>query len=262
MRKPSFSFLSAAVFALCCLAGSTPASAAGDEGDCDQDETAYLQGTSWLRSVSLDLRGVVPTVEEYARLDADGNIPDELLDEWLASEAFANRVVRHHKALLWNNMAGTNFFGNTPRLYRSGDRWYRLNLAIRRRGARAPCLDWENEIGEDGRPVEVRDLNGFKDDGWVWRTPYWSDEPIKVCTFDAMELETSPRGTDCTTSNATVDPDCGCGPNLQWCVGGRTQDLLNEGFTEDVDRRIRSNILQDRPYTEVLTGNFDILLDA
>lgn len=254
MRMTSSSFRSALVFVLCCFAGIQSANA-GDDPVCASDEAAYLEGTAWLRSVSLDLRGVVPTVEEYDRLDADGNIPDDLLDEWLASEEFANRVVRHHKSLLWNNMAGTSFFGQTARLYRSGDRWYRRNVADRRRGARAPCLDWENEIGTDGRPVEIRDLNGFRDDGWVWRTPYWSDTPIKVCTYDAMEMPVSPRGTDCSTSNATNDPDCGCGPDLVWCIGGRTQDLLNAGFTEDVDRRIRTNILEDRPYTEVLTGN-------
>ena len=45
-----------------------------------------VSGTRYLRNVSIDLIGRAPTLDEYAQMGDDGNIPEELLDEWLSEE--------------------------------------------------------------------------------------------------------------------------------------------------------------------------------
>lgn len=241
------------------LAGSLSIAAlAAEDPVCpDDDEREAITDTRWLRAISLDLRGTVPTVEEYARLNEDGTVPDDLIREWLDSDDFADRVVRHHRSLLWNNLEGTRFFNTAARLYRSGNRYYRRTLSSRTRGnINTPCGDWENELDEHGHPIEVRSERGVRDDGWVWVTPYWApDTPIRVCAFDAQTARISPRGTACDTSDAFTDPACGCGPDLNWCVGGQIEPMVAEALSVDVDRRIERVIREDLPYTELLTGN-------
>lgn len=235
---------------------ATPSLASEDDVCPDDDPRAELTGPALLRSISLDLRGVVPTPEEYELLADDGSVPESVIDDWLASPEFAERVVRHHRALLWNNLEGTRFFNNNFRLQRTGNRWYRRNTAARRRGSVVACGDWRNELGEDGRPVEVRRSGELLDEGWVWVNPYWApDTRMRVCAFDAMGIEVTPRGTDCTTNDSLNDPDCGCGPDLSWCGSNTTDDLVSEALGADVDHRIRNNILRDEPYTDLLTGS-------
>ena len=48
----------------------------------------------------LDLRGVVPTIEEYEQVVALGHVPEEWIDQWLDEEPFVMRMVRYHKDLL------------------------------------------------------------------------------------------------------------------------------------------------------------------
>ena len=63
-----------------------------------------LDKYAYLKALSLDLRGVVPTLAEYESLQDVDDVPAEWIDEWLGSEAFATRVIRKHRDLLWNNV--------------------------------------------------------------------------------------------------------------------------------------------------------------
>ena len=50
-----------------------------------------LEGAELARRISLDLRGVTPTLDELERAEADG--VDDLVDEWLEDERFEERLV-------------------------------------------------------------------------------------------------------------------------------------------------------------------------
>ena len=93
------------MFHLALLLALVPASAQDDVTEpltCPPDQE-WLDGHRWLRAISLDLRGVVPEPEEYAQLVGD-EVPEALVDAWLDSDAFIERAVRTHRALLWNNV--------------------------------------------------------------------------------------------------------------------------------------------------------------
>ena len=109
----------------------------------------------------------------------------------------------------------------------------------------------------DGRPVPVND-NGILREGWRWVSPFWDPEnPIKVCAFESQEQRFSSIGTDCRAKGAEKDPECGCGPNLQWCFSS-TDDSMNriqESFGTQIDQHIRTMILDDRSYLDLLQGD-------
>ncbi|MGK0349036.1 MAG: hypothetical protein ACI855_005128, partial [Myxococcota bacterium] len=63
-----------------------------------------MEGTELLRAMSLDLRGVVPSMEEYQAVQ-DGGAVDGVIDQWLDSPGFTERVVKQHRSLLWNNVS-------------------------------------------------------------------------------------------------------------------------------------------------------------
>ena len=65
----------------------------------------FSEPTRYLRALSLDLRGTLPSADEVDQVRVLGEVPDALIDEWLASDAFAQQAVRFHRALLWSNVA-------------------------------------------------------------------------------------------------------------------------------------------------------------
>jgi hypothetical protein len=235
--------------------GSVWASDPIDDVCDDPSEADLLTGTAWLRAVSLDLRGVVPTMEEYARVPADGSLPMDLVDEWLQSPEFADRAARAHRDLLWNALDGIQYFNVSSSFSITSNRYWRRQQATRQRGSTMPCGDWENQLKPDGRPAEIRVTGGLRDDGWVWVTPYWSETPIRVCTLDAQPAAMSPRGTDCKSIDGLNDPDCGCGPNLAWCGVGTVNTAVSDALEQDIERRVKAVIQEDRPYTELLLGS-------
>ena len=165
-----------------------------------------LRGPELLRSLSLDLRGVVPSADEYATLDGD-QVPEELLREYLDSPEFAQQVVRHHRDLLWPNVSDIRLISNRQRLKLEEDRWYRYLVAPHYRGAAIDCGDFEAEWDTNGELITVPGPeSGSVQEGWVWVTPYWDSEPIKVCAFGAQEPRVSPLGTECDTYDSRYDP--------------------------------------------------------
>jgi len=214
-----------------------------------------MSGERWLRAISLDLRGVVPSPEEYDQLDG-GEVPESLVDEWLDSEAFADRAARFHRSLLWNNVdsqrlvSNNNMLTNTDGIY-----WSRARADDYRNDGNLYCGDFEASFDADGRPIPVDQGDGTVQEGWVWVRPYWDpDYDYQVCAFDAQEAETSPLGTRCDTSAGFTDPACGCGEDLQWCSVYYAEDEITAAMSRDIDLRVRQLVLDDRPYTELLTG--------
>lgn len=243
----------------------TPSPAECDEpGSCRALEPR-LDDHAYLRALSLDLRGVVPTVEDYDAL-AGGRAPETFVDAWLGLSPgapppteFAERVVRRHGALLWPSI------DNVDRIFhfRRGlsrdtttNIWDQSANDTRRtyRGAGVTCLDEPATFGPDGRP-QTREVDGAQREGWVEVRPYWNPSTtIKVCAFDAQRAPVSAQGRDCASRAAIGDAGCGCGPDLAWCPTSDVRRAVLASFRGDVERRIAANILEDEPYHALLTS--------
>lgn len=216
----------------------------------------WLDGHAHLRAISLDLRGVVPGPEDYERL-VGGEVPEALVDEWLASPEFEQRAVRHHRALLWNNLTNLTLLTTNSYLGNVGGIYWRSNLGDDYRGvSQQHCGDFEATLDADGRPIPQVLGDGSRQEGWRWVAPYWApDAPIKVCAYDAQEVAATSRGVGCDTLAGQADPECGCGPDLRWCAISSAHQPVHQAMAADVDRRVAVNVREDRPYLELLTGN-------
>ena len=64
-----------------------------DQGSCPT-ATPELDKYEQLRATSLDLRGNVPTMQEYAELDTLTALPANTIDKWLNGADFAAQAVR------------------------------------------------------------------------------------------------------------------------------------------------------------------------
>ena len=229
------------------------------QGAAADAEPPLISGTDYLRAVSLDLRGVPPTAEEYGLVEPGGGVPDSLLDAWLSSDAFAERAARYHRSLFWNNLDQTQLTSIGWYLYLGEDdaRYVRPRAERYGRAFEASCGGFEATIDDAGRPIPVVDSDGFVQEGWVWVSPYWApDEPEKVCAYDAQDVAISANGSLCDTDEGDDDPGCGCGPGLAWCFPAYSaDDIVLESMATDLDHRVRAMVSQDRPYLDLLTDN-------
>lgn len=215
-----------------------------------------MEGTELLRAMSLDLRGVVPSMEEYQAVQ-DGGAVDGVIDQWLDSPGFTERVVKQHRSLLWNNVSNVRLTPNQSRLITRNGVWFRNAASTPLRGVfNLGCTTRDAEFDEFGWPIREEVTPGVYDEGSLVISPYWDPEnPVRVCAFDAMEQQYAPDGTDCGDVNGIADDQCGCGPDLQWCIPVAVEREILDGMGEDVDHRIRAMVDNDQPYTELLTGN-------
>ena len=228
-----------------------------------EEPSNLLSPTEEARAMSIQLRGVVPTLEELTTIHAAGELEEAILDDWLSTPEFHAQVVRHHKSIFWS-AAYQNDLETKRLLFTSNGRYYRRLASQYARGlTRRSCTDWENtDIDEYNRPQTVLDgtvvQNGqtlsYVDEGWVWVTPYWDPTTeVKVCAFDAQTNPISDTGVDCRTEAANKDPGCGCGPNLEWCMTRNIQSTYKNAFVEELSIRVEKTISEGRPYTDILT---------
>jgi hypothetical protein len=224
-----------------------------------------LRGPALLRALSLDLRGVVPSAEEYGLLDAAGEVPEAVIDAWMATEGFVERTVRRHDDLLWPNVGDIRLMSNRQRLSYDYDQgvYYRYLVAPNYRGGPVPCGDFPAEYDEDGALITSTTPEGWLQEGWVEVEPYWNPGvKVRVCAFEAQTAEVSPWGTACDTYDSRFDPYCGCGPNLRWCdtfTLGHVQEEgvtapVHRGIAEDVRRRVGRVMERDLSYMELFTS--------
>ena len=230
-------------------------------------EEIKLEKSRYLRAMSLDLRQKLPTLEEYARISEDESAIDEILDEWLSSEEFGERMVRHHRSLIWNNLSSVPLMSTKSVLVADDNGIYwRPDLARNYRGSEVSCRDvaaTTDSAGEivyqEGQREYTIDNDRFIDqtrrEGFVEMEPYWAPgTKIKVCAYDAQEAATTAAGTNCASKAGFEDIRCGCGTALQFCVVDTIVQDVNRAVEGDVDRRIKSIILNDEPYTELFTS--------
>lgn len=233
------------------------------EAGTTQDALGYL------RRLSLDLRGRLPSFAELERVAATGSVDPALIAEMLASEDLVQQMRAMHRELLWTNVLDQRLSNNNFRLRAPSRRvaggtspayWIPSNgRATGYRGAQTPCLDEPARFDpETGAILTTPDENDptIRREGWVEVSPYWSPSTtVRVCAFEAQEtltIEDGARPIDCST--AANEPRCGCGPNLRWCESADDQtrvqilDSMNEQLLRFTDEIFRA----DRPYTDVL----------
>jgi hypothetical protein len=223
---------------------------------CPEDEPE-MSATRYARGLSLDLRGIIPTVEEFETIRAAGEIPETLLDDWLHESSFVDRVVRKHRSLLWNNVTNVNLWNASFSLarYDGAYAYWRRQPAPEYRGEALPCLDEPAQWDSQGNLMTTQN-GSVRQEGWVDVVPYWNpNTTVRVCAFDAQDVAVSPIGTRCDTLDGASDPGCGCGPNLAWCrVGAASVRPIVEAFGTDLELRIAGIIDEDRSYLELFTG--------
>lgn len=239
------------LFAAAVLLGGGPAAA--EENECPLHRPVPV--TRLYFKLSVDLRGRVPTVEEYAALDEvddDGDVPEALLDEMIASEEFAGRMREYHRSIYFPVIGGTNgaLRDNDMTLKEQtiggGEvAWASISTARRKKyrggdGSHVCQNKPQTEIQPTYKPGDVptcppagSDAAGeFCREGYTTIKPYWDPATsIRVCAFEAQDAKTynvpSKGDFPCNTDVAQAQITCGCGPSLDYCMKS-TSDLDNE----------------------------------
>lgn len=237
------------------LLAATPGGAEVPNADlmCQAPEDR-LDRFRYLRSAALDITGTVPPHAWMEDLQGLDDVPGEWIDALLDSPEFADRVVRWHRAMVWNNLSQIRFFATRILIRESGGvYWVGGTRSSLYRGSNIACND--SPAAYD--PVDGRILTDADGrEGYTLIQPHWlpPGQSIKVCAFDAQDVEVSPEGTNCQIEEGLADAACGCGPNLIYCGTRAGENLIQEAFAEDLDRRVQRIIENDLPYTELFTG--------
>lgn len=262
MRTLNHSLLLACVV----WAGAAGAQVVNDADVCPVDDPR-LDHTAWLRSLSLDLRGVPPSPADQARVDGavdeeakDGEV-EALVDEWLAAPEFAARVVRHHREHLWPNLDPVDLNARTVSLDTpTGVYWRGPDAARTYRGVRnVICLNEPATFNGDGSIATVVDSSSgaaANREGYVEVSPYWDPtSTIRVCAFDAQAaLVDDDNAIACDSQAGSNARGCGCGPGMQFCARNEDLRVLRKAFIDDLERRVSAVVGNDESYLELLTG--------
>ena len=107
------------------------------------EDASYQDLHGYARALSLDLRAEVLTPEELLELENSGALSSTVIEEWLASEAFTQQVVRQHQALVWNNLEAQ--IARRRRLASRSGIYYNPTRYNRLRGSR-DCGSFEAEV--------------------------------------------------------------------------------------------------------------------
>ena len=256
MRENKACFTIGRLLALCLAVAffTQPASAQlPNAEDLCLEPSDELDPARYLRALSLDLRGDVPDdLETQATLEA-GEVPDALIDEWLSSEAFIERVVRQHRSLLWNSVRNVSLL--SANFVLTGERVvaWRRTPALTYRGASVPCEDVPATWDEDGRLI-TRLVDGARLEGFVFVRPYWDPAvAMKVCAFDAQETLFTSNNVACGSPRGGTEIECGCGPNLQFCGIEATRIAITESMAAAQDQIVRTLLTEGESYLELLT---------
>lgn len=243
-------------------------------------ESQELDRYRLLRRMSLDLRGHMPSYDEYLALDQQAGVPDSLVDDYLASDAFRVAMRSYHRDLLWPNISTVQLTDIEMRLVDGKQGIMAVLGSSRRKKFRQgsgveTCGDFEQkEFDSNGFPVveKITDpVSGkqYFQDGWVMVEPYWAPgTSVKVCAFDAQALPTStgaatcPAGAPkqgpnacavCDSSNGPGSARCGCGPNLRWCYSEGTDKTILASLEESLLRIVDAAVTGSMPYSSILT---------
>lgn len=223
----------------------------------------------FLRQLSLDLRGRIPTVEEYEALQNAEDVSAEQIEQMFSSEDFGWAMRAYHMRHVFPNIAPDALWPNTRRLTSRGARglWWAPGAARLFRGAPGVSCADEPHTEFDGAghalPLRLQAVDGAacpaqgcRIDGYVQVQPYWApDVTLRVCAFDAQTATEGQNGP-CDGPNAAADSGCGCGDALNSCVAlgdqGSAVELI-AGLAGEPLSIFEQVVRDDRPYFEALT---------
>ena len=207
----------------------------------------------YLRSLSLDLRGKLPSMEEYRQLDTQDNVPLETINAMLESDAFEARYLRWQKERIWHNVSNFDLQDGQGTIAQRNGIYWSNSRSIPYRGERVPCRDVPAETTPAGEYVTV-EVDGALLEGYVEVEPYWAPgTSVKVCAFDARTNPIGESGALCNTADGFRDPTCGCGPNLIWCAPGSVEREVRNAFGESLDKLLASLLREGQSYEELFT---------
>jgi hypothetical protein len=261
--------------ALALLLTAPEASAQMCEAQTTQEALQYL------RRLNLDLRAETPDLFDLDRVVADGYVDASLVSRIVESDELLRRIRRHHLELLWGNIDSQELVNDQLELSVMGTAsdgtpiyWVRQRARIYRRYQYVPCLDEPARFGAGGEILTTASSNpvdpeapDILQEGWVEVAPYWDPTArIKVCAFDAQaDSQTAPNPIDPTAPDVPLcsipltrnRPDCGCGPNLNWCqsIPDRTTQFIVRSMAEQFYRLSDEVARGDRPYSDLLLAN-------
>jgi hypothetical protein len=231
-----------------------------------------------LRRLSLDLRGKVPSYDEYAALDSVPTVAPATVQAWLASDDFRVAMRRYHEELFWPNVNNVSFAGTNAQLERINGlpAAYKIIAGAKARQFRGAsdvstalglaCGDFEQTQFTTGfvpaaAGIRTTVVGGVtvKQEGWRMVTPFWSTTPVKVCAFDAMETERVTVGSKtiaCNSPEGDARPECGCGPNLRFCYGPTRQvrAVIANAMREQLNLMVDRVSTGGQPYTDLITS--------
>ncbi len=252
------------------LAGLAPAPApAASPEHCAP--SVDLDPLQLLRQVSLDVRGRVPTYEEYewVRGAEDPKAAAEgLIDEMLRSDDYFSTIREYHQALLWGTLDRSllqSMFAAQRGLSPNGSGNWRLgNMRKQYRGDNIDCLNQpQTQFDAAGRPVPIETYANpvctggtCRREGYVMVEPYWAPgTEIKVCAYDAQQAEVGKSGLACSLYH-TNDELCGCGPGLVHCGpdnAGVENQAVRDALAEEPARIFQWVVQEGRSYLEAFT---------
>lgn len=210
----------------------------------------------YARSVSLDLRGVVPTAAELQAIEDAGTLEESLIDEWMGTTEFEEVVIGHHRDRFWNELE-INLLNRRRLVNRDGVLTSITRSRYTRGAVQTECGVFEATVDELNRPLswETND-DDSRSEGYVMVAPYWDPEnPVEVCAYDAQLVEVSASGVDCTSEDAHFEPDCGCGPNLQWCIVTAVENEMEAAMSADLNERVRHMLGSGEGYGSLFDGD-------
>jgi len=267
--------------ALALLVLTGPAIARADGAACAPTE--HLEPFRFLRQLSLDLRGRIPTEAEYAEVRAAGDVTDAMIAEMVESEESFSTLRRYHRERLWGSLDEIQVVNARRRLVarRTGANvtWSSGTQSTLFRGENVGCVDLEHDrfdaaghalplvegyVGGTvrGRPAPPGAAacalgEPCRLDGWVRVHPYWAPETeLLVCAFDAQAVATGLRtGAPACTAATLTDRGCGCGPDLMYCVTDGATGMypeIRDALVEEPLRIFESVVRARRPYFQAL----------
>lgn len=269
MRKLTF-------FSLLLLGAAVTSSARADES-CEESQA--LDKYQFLRRLSLDLRGQLPSIDEYDALDALDDVPTSTIQAYVSSDAFRQVMRDYHEAMFWPNITSVKLFNTNATLSNvdktNGNqqmyayRYAAVNRAKLYRGDQnAWCGDFQQTHFDPAYPGQYRpdpnyiqtDGSGNKQEGWRMVAPYWDPgNPIPVCAFDAQESvtakDTKGNDTTCNTLAGDLVAGCGAGKSLAYVAGTGVDVAVKAALREQLGQSVDDVTAHGHPYTDLMLSH-------
>jgi len=249
------------------LFACTGTSWAQDDPACD--EPVEIDDVRYLRQLTLDLFGRIPTEAELQAVVDGETVDGAHVDAMLQSEESSAFVRRHHRDLLWPSTEALDILSAASalllpaRFYEfDGDpeRLFLLFTGFYTRGGLVPCKDEPAEWDEGGNLIFEDMPDGTRREGWVMGEPYWAPgTEVKGCALEARLDPGSEDGVDCSTAQGMATGRCGCGPDLQRCADLMAVARITQSLQDQLLRMVEAPIDEGRPYTDMLLGQEELV---